>query len=415
MPKNGKSSPRVANASEPRLTKSARGPYPPSCRPNLEELRAQSSSNRELTHAAYDASRLAYRRPSVRRPVASTRLPEQISRIRSAIVRCTGSAPHALLVGREQAIAGIAPSAALQAEPILYSRGRRDGRSMSARERRRAWKRDRSQNHNGQPRRENSAHDNNSMSFGCMAHPDTYILAGRHSPSHRPHARQTRRTTALTRSRSVVLRSRTRPPCEQTRKRNDRWRPELISVCARDGDEHEAFDAMECSRRADRDGAIRNRKHQSCRLAPRPWPFRVSPLSWWRGRFLPVQAEECRERLSSPHAAPGAGGGMSPCKYEVWTGCHSSRDSAPGVLWPLELSAVRRHMMIAMAPRAVAALGGRFLPRLGPLAHCKRPFFFSVSSFHPALRCNDRNGARTETAASSRIGRAFDRRTSQTR
>src|SRR5262249_12568508 len=32
-----------------------------------------------------------------------------------------------------------------------------------------------------------------------------------------------------------------------------------------------------------------------------------------------------------------------------------------------------------IAPRAVAALGGRFLPRLGPLAHCKRPFFFSAS------------------------------------
>jgi hypothetical protein len=44
-------------------------------------------------------------------------------------------------------------------------------------------------------------------------------------------------------------------------------------------------------------------------------------------------------------------------------------------------------MMFAMAPRAVAALGGRFLPRLGPLAHCKRPFFFSVffwSAFFPS-------------------------------
>ena len=52
------------------------------------------------------------------------------------------------------------------------------------------------------------------------------------------------------------------------------------------------------------------------------------------------------------------------------------RDSDPGDLRPLELLTVRLHIMIAIAPRAVAALGGRFLPRLGPLAHCKWPFFF---------------------------------------
>src|ERR1700761_7760618 len=31
----------------------------------------------------------------------------------------------------------------------------------------------------------------------------------------------------------------------------------------------------------------------------------------------------------------------------------------------------------AVAPRAIAALLGRFLPRLGPLAHRKRPFFLA--------------------------------------
>src|SRR5262249_35286354 len=33
----------------------------------------------------------------------------------------------------------------------------------------------------------------------------------------------------------------------------------------------------------------------------------------------------------------------------------------------------------AVAPRVTAALLGRFLPRLGPLAHRERPFFFFIS------------------------------------
>src|SRR3954465_16054503 len=41
----------------------------------------------------------------------------------------------------------------------------------------------------------------------------------------------------------------------------------------------------------------------------------------------------------------------------------------------------------AVAPRAIAALLGRFLPRLGPLVHSSGPFFFgghSLSSFRDA-------------------------------
>src|SRR5689334_24516942 len=35
----------------------------------------------------------------------------------------------------------------------------------------------------------------------------------------------------------------------------------------------------------------------------------------------------------------------------------------------------------AVAPRAIAALLGRFLPRLGPLASCERPFFLAQLFF----------------------------------
>src|SRR5476649_970309 len=35
----------------------------------------------------------------------------------------------------------------------------------------------------------------------------------------------------------------------------------------------------------------------------------------------------------------------------------------------------------AVAPRAIAALLGRFLPRLGPLANASGPFFLGLSSF----------------------------------
>src|SRR4029078_11443352 len=38
----------------------------------------------------------------------------------------------------------------------------------------------------------------------------------------------------------------------------------------------------------------------------------------------------------------------------------------------------------AVAPRVTAALLGRFLPRLGPLASRKRPFFLSICCWGPA-------------------------------
>src|SRR5580698_10773027 len=37
----------------------------------------------------------------------------------------------------------------------------------------------------------------------------------------------------------------------------------------------------------------------------------------------------------------------------------------------------------AVAPRAIAALLGRFLPRLGPLVHSSGPFFFSGAAHLP--------------------------------
>jgi len=127
------------------------------------------------------------------------------------------------------------------------------------------------------------------------------------------------------------------------RKRNDRRRRELISGQARDGDDDDEFDAMERGGRADRDLAICNREQQLRRVAPpRPWPFRLaSPLSRWRGRFLHIQAAECRERLRCPRAEPGASGSISPrantrCGLSV-TAC---RDSDPGDLRPLELLVV---------------------------------------------------------------------------
>src|SRR5579872_797923 len=42
---------------------------------------------------------------------------------------------------------------------------------------------------------------------------------------------------------------------------------------------------------------------------------------------------------------------------------------------PCALCGAAAYCCGAVAPCAIAALLGRFLPRLGPLAHCKRPFF----------------------------------------
>jgi len=208
--KDGKSSRCATNASEPGRDKVC--PRDVSADLPTEPRRAQSSSE-PRTSSARRVTATGVRPTSgcrsVGRPVAAALLPEQILRILSAVVRCTGSAPHALLVGREQAIAGIAPSASLQAEPILYSGWRRDGRRMSARERRRAWNRDRSEGENGQPRGKNPAHDITSMRFGCMVHPHSRYMcsgAGIHQPL-RLHVDQIRSTATRIRSRSVILRS----------------------------------------------------------------------------------------------------------------------------------------------------------------------------------------------------------------
>jgi hypothetical protein len=46
---------------------------------------------------------------------------------------------------------------------------------------------------------------------------------------------------------------------------------------------------------------------------------------------------------------------------------------------PCALCSAAAYCCGAVAPRAIAALLGRFLPRLGPLAHRKRPFFLLYS------------------------------------
>jgi hypothetical protein len=99
--------------------------------------------------------------------VASALFPVQVLRIDVALVRRSGGAPHALLVGRELAFAGIAPSPSLQAVLILYSRGRRDRRRASARQSGRAGDCDRYEDNNGESREWNSVHDINSMRPGA--------------------------------------------------------------------------------------------------------------------------------------------------------------------------------------------------------------------------------------------------------
>ena len=99
--------------------------------------------------------------------MASALFPVQVLRIDVAIVRRSGGAPHALLVGRELAFAGIAPSPSLQAVLILYSGGRRDRWRASARQSGRAGDCDRNEDHNGKSCECNSVHDINSMKPGA--------------------------------------------------------------------------------------------------------------------------------------------------------------------------------------------------------------------------------------------------------
>src|SRR2546430_15948459 len=59
----------------------------------------------------------------------------------------------------------------------------------------------------------------------------------------------------------------------------------------------------------------------------------------------------------------------------------------------------------AVAPRAIAALLGRFLPRLGPLVHSSGPFFFVVLRSQPRLF--DRSSA--SIAQRKLLGRCLER------
>src|SRR5205814_4110924 len=49
----------------------------------------------------------------------------------------------------------------------------------------------------------------------------------------------------------------------------------------------------------------------------------------------------------------------------------------------------------AVAPRAIAALLGRFLPRLGPLVHSSGPFFFCGAAFLDRDYSTDQQGKTT--------------------
>ena len=67
---------------------------------------------------------------------------------------------------------------------------------------------------------------------------------------------------------------------------------------------------------------------------------------------------------------------------KIWAACPSS---------DLVICALPRMYRGAVAPRVAAALLGRFLPRLGPLASRRRPFFVAVQG---AIRWEQR-GFRT--------------------
>src|ERR1700753_3264322 len=63
----------------------------------------------------------------------------------------------------------------------------------------------------------------------------------------------------------------------------------------------------------------------------------------------------------------------------------------------------------AVAPRAIAALLGRFLPRLGPLAHCQRAFFLFVRKFGKSQGNRERAGTDPDGSQESVLVKALFR------